>query len=618
MASDMTQDFTANAKTDKLPQWNFEKFYPGVDSPEYEADFRRLEQWCADFKARYEGKITSLDGDQLAAAIQEAKERDDLQGKLATYVSLRQVQDSVKYTAAAEAYENRAAPLNAADAFFIYEIKQIPEPQFQDMLLQSTALQKFAPWLDRLRRDIPHTPPLEVIKYRTEANAANGVIALYDKWHAAKRYVFEGEELNQTEILHIITDDSNKNRRKAAHDVFIAGLGQDKLLATHLFNERLRLKSIDDKWGNYQQPWDERHQNNNVTAAMVDALEKAVKDAYPRITHRFYALKAKLLGQPHLDIFDRNVNPFETSGYIPFNEARDTVLAAYRKFSPTMADTAKQFFDNGWIDAVVTKNKASGAFAHPGAARLAHPMVMLNYKGSPGDVATMAHELGHGVHQVLAAPEGDAIVESPMTYAETASVFGEMLTFKSLMKAAKSDEQRRAMLLDKVNDMINTVCRQISFHDFEKRVHMAYKAENRPLSAEEIAGHYVDALRESYGPAIPLDQDYGIAYSYVSHFMHSPFYVYAYAFGDALVNALYQVYEEGKDPDFESKYIAMLKKGGTLQPGDLKQMFGLDITDPGFWNKGLKVIEDMLDELETLCQPVLAAKPQQGPTPQNA
>ncbi|MCD8497948.1 MAG: M3 family metallopeptidase [Alphaproteobacteria bacterium] len=263
------------------------------------------------------------------------------------------------------------------------------------------------------------------------------------------------------------------------------------------------------------------------------------------------------------------------------------------------------------MDAPVDENKRGGAFAHPGAARLVNAMVMLNYKGSPRDVATMAHELGHGVHQELAKNKGDRIKRSPLTFAETASVFGEMLTFKSLLKAAKTDDDRRRLLCDKINDMVNTLYRQISFHDFEKRAHGAVKATGRALSADEIAGHFQAALVESYGDSVNLPEDYGVIYPYISHFMHSPFYVYAYAFGDSLVNALYQVYEEGSVPDFEAKYIEMLEMGGTLTPEHLKATFGLDITDPEFWKKGVKTIESMIDELEALCAPLL--KPQQAP-----
>ncbi|HEY8189531.1 MAG TPA: M3 family metallopeptidase, partial [Micavibrio sp.] len=501
------------SKTDQIPQWNFDKFYPDVDSPEYEADFVRLEQWAGDFKSRYEGKIVALDGDHLAAAIEESKAMGDLQGKLGTYVQLKQVQDSKEYTTAAEAYKNRAAPLNAAGAFFAYEIKEIEEAALQTALKESSALRKFRPWLDRLRKEIPHTPPLNVTQYATEMNAPGGVLALYDKWHAAKRFEFEGKELNQTELIPIFANDPDQARRRAAHEAFINGLQQDSMLSAHLFNERLRLKGVDDKWANFSQPWDERHLANNVTADMVDSLEKAAKDAYPRVMQRFYDLKARLIGQTHLNIYDRNVNPFETAdkgakedkSYIPFAKAKEIVLSAYRGFSPSMADDAEKFFDNGWIDAVIGKNKRGGAFSHPGAARLAHPMVMLNYAGTPRDVATMAHELGHGVHQVKAAHEGDAIVESPLTFAETASVFGEMLTFKELVRRAGSDAERRKLLFEKVSDMMNTVFRQISFHDFEKRAHMAFKKENRPLTEDEIGGHFVDALQESYGSAIPLD-----------------------------------------------------------------------------------------------------------------
>jgi oligoendopeptidase F len=316
------------------------------------------------------------------------------------------------------------------------------------------------------------------------------------------------------------------------------------------------------------------------------------------------------MGQDHLNIHDRNVNIFSGDGdsCIPFSEAKRMILEAYRSFLPEMADAAEKFFDNGWIDAPTDKHKRSGAFAHPGAAQLAHPMVMVNYQGKPGDVKTLAHELGHGVHQLWAAHKGDAIVHTPLTLAETASVFGEMLTFKSLIANASDDNEKRKLLFDKVNDMINTVMLQISFYDFEKRINRHYIEKGQPLSEEEMGNHWREALQDSYGSAIPLEEDYGYVFGYIPHLIHSPFYVYAYAFGDALVNALYGVYEEGNVPDFEEKYTRLLEAGGTLKPSDIEEMFGLDIRDPGFWDKGLSLIEEMIDELEQLCQPLLDRK----------
>ncbi len=614
MTDDAGKDFSSavTVKTDTLPRWNFENFYPDVDSAEFKADFKKLENLIGNFTARYEGKLADLNGNDLAKAIQEDKEIETLFGKLYTYMQLKHTQDSVKYGSDMVAFENKARPLGSKTAFFSHEIKQVSEQNIQDFLKTSSKLMKFAPWLNDIRRAIPHTPSLDIQKYGGELSPASGWHKLFDDTHIAKKYSFEGKELGDEEISEIFSNDPDQARRAAAHQVFQDGMKESASLFTSIHNELMRLKSIDDRWEKFDQPWDARHFSNNVTPEIVNALEKAVKDSYPRISHRFYDLKAKLMGQKHLNIYDRNINIFagEEKKYVPFLEAKEMVLNAYRSFSPQMADEAEKFFANGWIDAPVGKNKQGGAFAHPGGAYLAHPMVMLNYQGAPRDIETMAHELGHGVHQSLAAHKGDAIVETPITLAETASVFGEMLTFKSLLSNAENNDERRKLLFGKVNTMINTVFRQISFYDFEKRIHSTYKDKGGPLSEEEFGKHWVEALQESYGPAIPLDDDYGPVFGFLPHIVHTPFYVYGYAFGDALVNALYRVYEEGNVPDFEEKYIKMLEAGGTLKPEDLQDMFGLDITDPAFWNKGLQVIEDMLDELETLCDPLLEQKAQ--------
>ncbi len=618
MASDMGQDFAqaVTKETDVLPQWNFENLYPdGFESDEFKADFARLQQWSAELKERYKGKIKTLGGDQLAAAIQEMKDKDDLQMKMATYVALRRAQDSKKYARDEEIFKNNVAPIDAADVYFVYEIMQIKKKALPS-LLQSPALQKFAPWLENVRKGIPHTPPLKVIEYMTELKAESRVVGLFDKQRTARRFILEGETepLNQTKVLDIMSEHQDQAKRKAAYEIFIAALKQDSRTAAHLFNDMMGIKSVNDRWKNFDQPWDAMYLANNVTAPMVDALEAAAKDAYPRVMQRFYMLKAKLMGQEHLNVWDRNFNPLETAGgaekpYIPFAQACADVVEAYRAFSPRMAEIVQLFIDNGWIDTALGDDKDGGAFAHPGAARLAQPMVLINWHGTPRCKATLAHELGHAEHQYLAAHKGDAIVESPLSFAETASVFGEMLTFKDSLRKAGGDAERRTLLFDKVSDMLNTLCRQISFHDFEKRAHSAYKKEG-PQSEEALVRHFMDAVQPSFGSSIPLPEDYGVFYSYIPHFMHVPFYVHSYAFGDSLVNALYGVYEEDSVENFEQKYIEMLEMGGTLTAQHLKDTFGLDITDPGFWSKGTKVIEDLLDELEVLCEPLIAAKPQ--------
>jgi oligoendopeptidase F len=280
----------------------------------------------------------------------------------------------------------------------------------------------------------------------------------------------------------------------------------------------------------------------------------------------------------------------------PWAEAKETVLSAYRGFSPRMSDIAERFFTDRWIDAPVRPGKSPGAFAHP-TVPSAHPYVLLNYQGKPRDVMTLAHELGHGVHQVLAAPNGALMAPTPLTLAETASVFGEMLTFRALLARTHEKTQRKAMLAAKVEDMINTVVRQIAFYSFERKLHTARKEGE--LTPDQIGELWLSVQGESLGPAIELREGYDVFWSYIPHFVHSPFYVYAYAFGDCLVNSLYAVYERAAE-GFADRYLAMLAAGGTKHHSELLEPFGLDATDPIFWQGGLSLIERMIGELEAM------------------
>lgn len=308
-------------------------------------------------------------------------------------------------------------------------------------------------------------------------------------------------------------------------------------------------------------------------------------------------MKAKWLGMDQMNFWDRNAPlPETSSAVIPWNEAKDTVLSAYGDFAPEMAAIAKRFFDEQWIDAPVRPGKAPGAFAHP-TVPSAHPYVLVNYLGKPRDVMTLAHELGHGVHQVLAGAQGALMCQTPLTLAETASVFGEMLTFRALLDKTKDKRERKAMLAQKVEDMINTVVRQIAFYEFERKVHTARKAGE--LTSEDIGELWLSVQSESLGPAIKISEGYETYWAYIPHFIHSPFYVYAYAFGDCLVNSLYAVYQKA-DKGFQEKYFELLKAGGTKHHSELLKPFGLDATDPSFWSKGLSMIEGLIDELEAL------------------
>jgi oligoendopeptidase F len=395
--------------------------------------------------------------------------------------------------------------------------------------------------------------------------------------------------------------DTNAQRRKAAAQALARTFRANLRLFTLITNTLAKDKEISDRWRGFADVASARHLSNRVEPEVVEALVSAVRAAYPRLSHRYYALKARWFGKKQLPHWDRNAPlPQVAMRTFRWPEAASTVLEAYGAFSPRMAAIAERFFKERWIDAPVRPGKSPGAFAHP-TVPSAHPYVMLNYQGKPRDVMTLAHELGHGVHQVLAAPNGPLMAPTPLTLAETASVFGEMLTFKKLLAETRDKKQRKAMLAAKVEDMINTVVRQIAFYTFERRIHTERKSGE--LTAEQICDIWLDVQRESLGPAIDLRPGYETFWSYIPHFIHSPFYVYAYAFGDCLVNSLYAVYEKS-EAGFAERYLAMLAFGGTKHHSELLAPFGLDARDPSFWQGGLGVIERLIGELEALDQPV--------------
>ncbi len=609
MASRPKSAFTVSAAAEVLPRWDMSKIYPAYNSPEFEADFKKMSDSIAAFAADYEGKVATLDGEALADAMDRQDDIGALAGRLGTYVGLLKVQDNKAHGANAAAYSNRSRPLFSALAFFDDEIKKIPEDELEARMAASPRLKAYEPSLENTRRGIPHTPPLDVQRYSGQLAATSDWTKAFEDRLVELRFPMRGKKGGYTEeeILKVMAEDKNPERRKQATQSFQKVMKENAWFFANVHNAIMRMGSVSRKWSNFDQPWDGRHFSNNIKPEAVEALKSSVKAAYPRISHRFYGLKAQLMGQDHLNIYDRNINVFEgeDSAKIPWSEAKKIVLDSFNAFSPEMGAIAQKFFDEGWIDAAPGPNKQGGAFSSSGMAQTDHPHVMMNYRGSMRDVATLAHELGHGVHQYLAAPKGDRQVYTPLTFAETASVFAEMMTFKALLKRAPDDEARRKMLFEKTNDMINTVVRQISFYDFECRNNTMFKEKGAPLTPEEFGQNWLDALGESYGEAIPLEPEYGPVFGYIPHLVKTPFYVYAYAFGDCLVNTLYQTYEEGNVSDFKEKYTAMLEAGGTYNADKLKADFGLDINDPQFWDRGIKVIENLLDELEVMCAPLL-------------
>ncbi|MGY3440523.1 MULTISPECIES: M3 family oligoendopeptidase [unclassified Bradyrhizobium] len=594
----------AASKTGKLPEWNLADLYAGIDAPEVARDLQKMDADCVAFETDYKGKLAENTGKEgggkwLAEAIRRYEAIDDLAGRLGSYAGLIHAGDSVD-PAISKFYGDISERLTAASVhllFFSLELNRVDDDVIERAMAEP-ALGHYRPWIEDLRKDKPYQLEDRVEQLFHE-KAQSGYAAwnrLFDQTISGLRFKVAGKELAIEPTLNLLQDKAGDKRKAAAQALSKTFKDNERTFAL-ITNTLAKDKEISDRWRGFQDVADSRHLNNRVEREVVDALVASVRAAYPKLSHRYYALKAGWFKKKKLPHWDRNAPlPFAATGTIAWPEARNMVLSAYNGFSPKMAAIAERFFDDRWIDAPVRPGKAPGAFSHP-TTPSAHPYVLMNYQGKPRDVMTLAHELGHGVHQVLAAKNGALMAPTPLTLAETASVFGEMLTFKRLLSQTKNAKQRQALLAGKVEDMINTVVRQIAFYSFERAVHTERK--NGELTAERIGQLWLSVQGESLGPAIEIKPGYETFWMYIPHFIHSPFYVYAYAFGDCLVNSLYAVYEHASE-GFAERYLDMLAAGGTKHYSELLRPFGLDAKDPTFWDGGLSVIAGMIDELEAM------------------
>ncbi|RJL05361.1 M3 family oligoendopeptidase [Paracoccus aestuarii] len=583
-----------------LPEWDLTDLYPAPDSPELAADLAALETRTASFAQAYQGRLADLAPAEMLDCIIAYEAIETLSGRIMSYVGLRYYQNTTDPQRAKMLgdYQARLTDMTTPLVFFSLEFNRIPDATYEAVFTAPEGPARYKPAFDRLRAMRPHQLSDELEQFLHDASVVGAAAwnRLFDETMAGLTFEVEGETLGLEATLNLLTD-HDRVRREAGARALVAVFQQNVGLFTRIHNTLAKEKAIEDKWRKMPSPQHARHLSNHVEPEVVEALRNAVTAAYPRLSHRYYALKAKWLGLDKLQVWDRNAPlPTETPRLIDWPEAQATVLDAYAGFSPALAELAQPFFDKGWIDAGVKPGKAPGAFAHPTVTTV-HPYILLNYLGKPRDVMTLAHELGHGVHQRLAAGQGEMLSSTPLTLAETASVFGEMLTFRALLAKTTDPAQKKALLAGKVEDMINTVVRQIAFYDFECRLHAA-RAEGE-LTADDINAIWMAVQHESLGPVFEFMPGYETFWTYVPHFVHSPFYVYAYAFGDGLVNALYAAYEDGL-PDFQTKYFEMLKAGGSKHHGELLAPFGLDASDPAFWDKGLSMIEGLIDQLEAL------------------
>jgi oligoendopeptidase F len=582
--------------TQELPAWNLTDLYPGPDSPAVETDFAKAEDVARAFAAAYQGRLAAMPGSELAAAIAEYERIEELLGRLMSYAQLLFAGDSTNaeigrfYQTASE----RVTAISSDLLFFALELNRLDEAALEQKAADP-ALAKWQPWLRDLRVFRPHqlSDQLEKLLHEKEVTGRSAWSRLFDETVAAMRVSIGGEELTVSAALNKLSD-RDRSVREAAGRAIGDAFGRNIRLFSLVTNTLAKDKEIVDTWRHYPRPGSYRNRSNMVEDEVVDALVSAVRADFPRLAHRYYLMKADWLGLPKLQHWDRNAPlPDDDDRSIAWNEARERVLTAYGAFSPELADVGRRFFDRPWIDATLHPGKAGGAFAHP-TVPSAHPYLLLNYHGRTRDVMTLAHELGHGVHQVLAAEQGYLMASTPLTLAETASVFGEMLTFRALLDAA-DPKRRRIMLAAKVEDMLNTVVRQVAFYHFESLLHDERRSGE--LVPDRIGELWLQVQKESLGPAFEFTPEYNVFWAYVPHFIHSPFYVYAYAFGDCLVNALYSVYQSGH-PGFQVKYLNMLRAGGTKRHKELLAPFGLDASDSAFWKKGLDIIAGFIDELE--------------------
>ncbi|MCL6651582.1 oligoendopeptidase F [Agrobacterium rubi] len=587
-----------------LPTWKLSDLYPSADSSEYRGALEKAASDAKAFEAKWKGKLEAAaksSGEQgLGAALKEYEALDDLLGRIGSFAGLTYFSDTSN-PANGKIYGDAQSKLTEMSSnllFFALELNRIEDATIDAAIANDPLTGHYKPWLVDLRKDKPHQldDSLEQLFLEKSMTSAAAFNRLFDETMSELRFEVDGKSLALEETLNLLQEPDTETRKKAAQA--LSATFKDNLrVFTLITNTLAKDKEISDRWRKFEDIADSRHLANRVEREVVDALAQAVTQAYPRLSHRYYKMKAKWLGMEQMNYWDRNAPlPDTSNAVIPWDDAKDMVLSAYGDFAPEMADIARRFFDEEWIDAPARPGKAPGAFAHP-TVPSAHPYVLVNYLGKPRDVMTLAHELGHGVHQVLAGGQGALMCATPLTLAETASVFGEMLTFRKLLDGTKDKRERKALLARKVEDMINTVVRQIAFYEFERKVHTARK--DGELTAEQIGELWLSVQQTSLGPAIKISEGYENWWTYVPHFIHSPFYVYAYAFGDCLVNSLYAVYQNA-DSGFQDKYFELLKAGGTKHHSELLKPFGLDATDPSFWNKGLSMIEGLIDELEAL------------------
>jgi oligoendopeptidase F len=580
-----------------LPKWDLTDFYQNIDDKNIELDFKNLKIRSEKFTKDYKGKISNLSGDDLYYAIKENEEISEYFGKISSFSYLNYASDMLdqKNTAFYQNSSDKISEISKDLVFFELEINKISETNIEKLYNESEKLKKYKPFLRDVRIFKKHQlkEDIEKILLEKKSTGSSAWNRLFDETINNMKFPYDNKELNSSEIFNLLSSKEQETRKKSAK-IIGETLGKNIRLFSFITNILAKDKNINDNLRNFKRPISSRNLNNFIEDEIVDNLALVVKENYKNISHRYYKIKAKLLGLEKMHYSDRNAPLSMDENLTSWEDAKKIVFDAYNNFSPELAKIGQRFFDNNWIDVGVRNGKDSGAFAHPTIPSV-HPYLLLNYQGKVRDIMTLAHELGHGIHQILSSNQGYFMSGTPLTLAETASVFGEQLTFQEILKRENDPNRKKIIIASKVEDMINTVIRQIAFLEFERKVHDERKKGE--IATEKLCEFWMEVQKESLGDIFIFDNEYKYYWSYIPHFIHSPFYVYSYAFGDCLVNSLYACYKNGLE-NFEKKYLKMLEAGGTLHHKDLLSPFGLDASKPEFWQNGLDIISGYIDQLE--------------------
>ena len=586
---------------ENLPTWDLKDLYTGLDDENINKDIEDLNSKVDDFNTKYFNKIKSLTATELFKAFIEYEGINESISKLMSFAYLKYAENLsieenvIFYQKMSEIATNMSSKL----IFFDLEINAMSDREIKNRLDGNDNLKKYyGKYIENLRKYKEHQLSLDLEKLMNEKNTTSREAwsRFFDQTMDNMTFRFDGVDMNEAQIMEVINGKDRKKRMKAGK-VFGDKLGENIKTFAFITNILAKDKAISDEWRKYETPIASRNLSNMIEDDVVENLYNSVQENYKNISHRYYKLKAKILGLDKLHHTDRNAPlPFDDDKIYTWEETKNIVLEAYRNFSPEMAEIGQLFFENNWIDVPTRIGKRGGAFAHPSVPSV-HPYLLLNFQGKTRDVMTLAHELGHGIHMYLAKKQGYFMSDTPLTLAETASVFGEQLVFRYLLDNEKDKNKKAAIIASKIEDMINTVVRQIAFLEFEKTVHEERK--NGEIPVDRLNEIWLNVQRKSLGDAFVFDDEYKYYWSYIPHFIHSPFYVYSYAFGDCLVNSLYMTYM--KNPEgFAEKYIDLLEAGGSEDYKELLKPFNLNPRSPDFWQQGMNLIIDLIDELEVL------------------